>query len=436
MDHALNMPSLSPPIFRLNKDCCEELFDFLSLKDLRTIGQTHKRMQSIAGYSFQQNYSHERIVCKSDGISMNGVKINGFKRFVRSITIIRDDLKAFNLLNSPDSFDSLRQIRLISSVITNEKIACMKKILRNIERIDLHYSSLLNGDFYEKFLKFCPNLKSLIIQPDSEQLFEGEKNWLLRKYPKLEYFGLFTQFFSIKISELKPFLENNRSIKTLVISANYLSKNMRSISKSNINLDTLIIYFTHETVKFENGIFKKLQENRKFKKLSLRVEFLDDRFVKEMISFPSIEKLSTATIHSEINWPQKIDVKELHIKHLSDHHDIDSLVNIFIDVEKITVENAYFNQILAFVRHSPKLTEINVEVIKDAGSDKEMDKIDVNILNNERKKLDGARKIGIYVGETIYLATKWTGDDINQSLVQIKRNTSNLMFREDFHSFY
>lgn len=47
--------------------------------------------------------------------------------------------------------------------------------------------------------------------------------------------------------------------------------------------------------------------------------------------------------------------------------------------------------------------------------------LDVAALNEERKKLEGARKVTIYVIEDIYLRTKWSTHSINLNLVEIRR---------------
>lgn len=83
-----------------------------------------------------------------------------------------------------------------------------------------------------------------------------------------------------------------------------------------------------------------------------------------------------------------------------------------------------FNQILAFIRHSPKVNEIRVQGIFDAESGKEIDKIDLNKMNNERNKLAGVREVvTLYVREKVFLASKWTVNDMKlvKSLTQIKR---------------
>lgn len=47
----------SPDIFKLNINCFEDLFEYLSLQDVIAIGQTCKRLNLVAAYIIQQLYA-------------------------------------------------------------------------------------------------------------------------------------------------------------------------------------------------------------------------------------------------------------------------------------------------------------------------------------------------------------------------------------------
>lgn len=55
-------------ILKLDFDCGDNAFDYLTLEDLVSIGKTCNRMQQLAGYCFQQNFS-SFASCGSDGIT-------------------------------------------------------------------------------------------------------------------------------------------------------------------------------------------------------------------------------------------------------------------------------------------------------------------------------------------------------------------------------
>lgn len=52
-----NQHFFSSSIFKLNRHCLDELFDYLSLRDLHSLAQTCKSMQHMTGEFFTCNYS-------------------------------------------------------------------------------------------------------------------------------------------------------------------------------------------------------------------------------------------------------------------------------------------------------------------------------------------------------------------------------------------
>lgn len=61
-------PQLS--IFKMIADCWYEVFDFLSMEDVHSFGQTCKAFQQIAGEYFQWKYGAVTACC--DGIYIGG----------------------------------------------------------------------------------------------------------------------------------------------------------------------------------------------------------------------------------------------------------------------------------------------------------------------------------------------------------------------------
>lgn len=79
-----------PRIFKLNIDCFDEIFDYLSTEDLLGIGQTCKMMQQVVGEYFKKNYTAASMFGGNDGIyrvfSINGTEraeTAGFNKFIR-----------------------------------------------------------------------------------------------------------------------------------------------------------------------------------------------------------------------------------------------------------------------------------------------------------------------------------------------------------------
>ena len=50
--------SSPPPYLKLIADCWEHIYDYLSMKDIISIGQTCKRMNQMSGYYIRENQPH------------------------------------------------------------------------------------------------------------------------------------------------------------------------------------------------------------------------------------------------------------------------------------------------------------------------------------------------------------------------------------------
>lgn len=49
-------PPTLPAIFKLNAICCDDLFEWLSIAGLHSLGQTCKRLRQLTGLYFQANF--------------------------------------------------------------------------------------------------------------------------------------------------------------------------------------------------------------------------------------------------------------------------------------------------------------------------------------------------------------------------------------------
>ena len=81
-----------PPILKLNAICCDDLFEWLSLEDLHSLGQTCKRMQRLTGIYFQENFE-ENAYYYNQNITYNRIRINAFtKNSEKGFPIHRNEL--------------------------------------------------------------------------------------------------------------------------------------------------------------------------------------------------------------------------------------------------------------------------------------------------------------------------------------------------------
>lgn len=103
------------------------------------------------------------------------------------------------------------------------------------------------------------------------------------------------------------------------------------------------------------------------------------------------------------------------------------------NVRRIIFDSVSIDDILLFIRRCRKLEQIKISQFYYANY-RHKDIIDLTALNNERKKLEGAKKIRIFIEEDIFLLNKWK-QEINLSLIELKREhsweQSNIFYPDD-----
>ena len=151
----------TPPIFNLVDDCCYAMLDWLSLEDLRSFGQTCKWAQQLAADFYKMNHSAKEYAVTSSA------HVSGFDVFdlenAQKI-LIRDELDQYRNVETYSN-QTIKQIFLFDTVLTDDKVNCLKRILHTVERVVM-VRCKISGDFYEKFLKFCTNVKVLCVRPN------------------------------------------------------------------------------------------------------------------------------------------------------------------------------------------------------------------------------------------------------------------------------
>ena len=79
----------------------------------------------------------------------------------------------------------------------------------------------------------------------------------------------------------------------------------------------------------------------------------------------------------------------------------------------MTLDSDDIKSILPFIRHSRKLKTIKIDDLKSGA-------LNIFALNEERKKLENACKISIYVRDNVYVPTKWKSHNFKLELDLIK----------------
>lgn len=147
----------SPPIFNLIDDCYYALFNWMPYKDLRSFGQTCKWAKGLAADYYKMKYSARLCVVKKSNM-LTGDDIFDLEN-AQYISINTRFIGPYRHVNSYCN-NFIKQIHFDRIILSANKINYLKKILRNVEGVTFT-NCIINGDFYESFLKYCSNIKKL-----------------------------------------------------------------------------------------------------------------------------------------------------------------------------------------------------------------------------------------------------------------------------------
>ncbi|XP_055305967.1 uncharacterized protein LOC129570403 [Sitodiplosis mosellana] len=405
-----NMDIKQPPqIFKLNVDCFEKVFDYLSIHDLHSFGQTCKRMQRVAGYFYHQQFSDCFLRYNCGSI--------GFREYTENLEVrARSPADELDLVNVDwDAFKSVKRIYFRNANLDQIKMM-PQEFLSRIEDVIL-WRCEVNGPFFEGVLGRFPNVKSLKILASG---FDDE--WVTRKYPKLEHFTWFTQN-SASAGKLGSFLRQNPTIRSLSTRLHLLLPNETEVME--LELDDLCIrtaLLQHSDCEFLNmlhakGVYKRLHMNTETNKT----------VVNRLSSLKSFVRFVGRDFTETVDLSSLVDLKVLtfNTKDISDCANIANKPALAQSLEHLNEVNFFaagVDDIIPFVHLSPKLKKI--VVILQLGEDYYNKAIDPVAMNRERKKLLTktlyVSKVTIYIPELNYLATRWKTTEIDLKLVEIK----------------
>lgn len=200
-------------------------------------------MQQVAGYYFQQNFSHTfnemRSTEESEEIYSNlSNNITGFKQFINNLSIeclLKKPLKV-------ESFSSLKHLMLHGN-FSSTQLLYVKDILGIVEDLDLVDIQISNR-LYKQMINYCTKLKCLRVECSSFLRREITYNWL-QTNPTVEYLQLDTHDGDIDKNRkyLTSLLEHNPNLRHFKVRAEIFWANRNSLAEANIQLDSLGIAF-------------------------------------------------------------------------------------------------------------------------------------------------------------------------------------------------
>lgn len=417
--------SAPSPYLKLIADCWENIFDYLPLKDIISIGQTCIRMQKMTGYYLREYFPE--ILCTLDGKTAQIMYSDRFHLQTELYQYIGKLCIDGNLdyYLSANTFSSINTLILSSVELSKIQIEYIKHLLTMVENVHLKYCAV-EAEFFEQLINLCPKLKSLHIQ--CCRMSEDALHTLFaQNYASLEYlqYQPLPRKAATQINGLQQFLENHPNLKHFEIDYRFLWANREILNETNVQLNLLTIRFppTNNNILYVYfvDLLKTLYERGFYKTLNLSFDYGDTEVNFESLSnatstLPALEMLNTPT-DSIIDLSRLINLKELEIRSYDSGTLIENIARNLKKLKRLTFYTASIDDILPFIRHSKRLKTINVYNLRH-------NVLDLFTLNEERKKLDDASPISICVLENVYLPTKWKVGNLHLSLVKIIRLNS------------
>lgn len=417
-------------ILKLDIDCFEEVFEYLPFGDLISVSKTCKRLEQVAGYFFQQNFS-DSIFCRDKGIWCWGEKnvhdVTHFGRFIYKILLVFNDSMEW-LFRTRSKFQRLKQMHVHKLHLMN--IVQLKEVsMGKLER--LRMSFCIFGGNLKELIDHCPNLKRLEVIESY-----GKYNWLDRKYAKLEHFSIVPCEINViegLVEGVTRFLEINPNIRIFGVCALLLWRMKNEIIAANIKLDVLAIRMDNFCVResfFEFDLFfnllNNLHERGFYRKLNLYLDSIcSQEQINQLATLNGLTKLHIAKYKKPYAFSSLNKIDELHVEKSDCIADLEILPNNLINLKRITFNRAGIDDIMPFIRRSVELQTITVRSLlkgryfKKASIDNSV--IDLLALNRERQKLPDAQKITLNCFECVYAPTKRAMRGTDFELIRLKR---------------
>lgn len=452
-EHALTVPNEICPIFKLNNDCFVEIFEYLSVRELYAVGQTCKIIYELAGDYFKCNYSSAVKFSGDNGIytefsDNNGAikqrtQTSGFNKFITQISHYYERMAPLYYIQSHTiEFQSINRINFVCVPLNERRIKCIQKLLHQIQQLQVKNCSV-EGDLYETVLKYCDNLECLYIQDADFGRYRSSQHqpkyeWLLQNHPTLVHLELIS-YYSSYLMELNHFLKHNQNVQRFSTTFKFIWHNRLEFLKCNTKLDILEVKLIHWSRHYgdQNGndtddemfasicnLLQQLHKRGFYKRLHLYLQNISQPNIEQLISLNGLEKLCIKTFSEHFNLVHLTNIKELAILDGANAICMAPIAKSFSKLQRLFIRNATFDVLWTFIRYSANLTKIKFLCTHKSHADDQILKL--LTLNKDRSMLPEARKVTIYVPDSIFLATKWAFNNghLKLDLVEMKRSDS------------
>lgn len=434
--------SSAPKIFKLDTDCMDEIFEYLSLVDLAALAQTC--IQKVTGEYFKQNYSSTYLNMESyesEVFEFAGSALLSTPIFNQLVTDIRfeglyADTPLLYIVLHPNEFGAINRFIFNDTEFNDQMYLSLNGIFPKLETIRF-YKGFANLNIYDKLLKRCTNLKCFELYGFGYYKIPDPHSWLRQKYPKLEHFG----FSSVhSIDDLKLFFQNNPNVRNFCTYANDIWDHRLEIKSINVKLDLFKICIKLQNIPFVPffELLNQLYAQKFYKRLHIKVFedimensdsiMIDDSFATSLISLNGLESLCFNVSNAVL----------YRFKDIRSHKFLPDLPN---SKEFIVLRGLYSSAFNIFLRKCVNLQRLHLEyregilpIIQELPNLKvlilhftyhrNVSALNILKLNTERQKVFNAQKVTIYVPNRVYHQTKWTtaNGDTNLQMIELKRS--------------
>lgn len=424
-------------IFKLDVDCFDEIFEYLTMKDILSFGNTCKTAQKLVADYNKQHFSGYCYELEEDGIhfycTATGTRTPAVNQFVIRIGIeIGWFQPLYMMLSELDEFTSLKHITLTEIGYSGDlDYGRTEGMMGGMESIYLRSCS---ATFVNQCMETCDDCERISLRGfNLEDFFDSGTPypWLVWTYPKLKHF----EFISSKESPfdgLNGFLENNENIRTFSTNGQFLWINRHQFLNSSAKLDVLEIRMTRVSRGYPADEFgddetrmpticqliNQLFERGFYQRLHF---YIDSDYVitriDDVASLKGLEKLYIWDFAPSFTLKPLTIVKELII--------LRGIKNI--DLEQLTAEQCArlnhlylrsesFDDMLPFVRKMENLHKLTLLPSKYFD-------IDLVALNKLHEKSGARRKLIVYAPDKVFVDTKRTtpNGNICLSSVELRR---------------
>lgn len=425
-----------PKIYKLDINCFETIFDYLSLEDFAACANTCKLMQKAAGHVLRTKFPFLRVFinefgdCLSDRLGLQ-VNLNMLREYIEPISFVTD-INATISAAQCDQFKSVKYICFSSLKFTSTDTETVKVILEKVNAMELMSCEFDCTGVIGRLLDLSKNLKHFAIR---SSLDYSDTAWMLQQYPKMEHLAILP-LTNERINELATFFELNPNVRNFMVDSDFLWINRQAMKQ--IKLDELFIYLSNDfCYEYSDsklneyfGVLNEWHANGIFKRLHITGE-VKQEIVDKMSAVNGLVGLKSTALDMNTDFTSLVNLKILHIDHFtSEFMDMAPIAERLKNLKEVGFLDADYKSMLPFIQHSPKLKRI---IVKYMEADEHINEL--SAFNRERRKLcelvGNVSKVTIFIPETPYLQIRHKSVSMYLDLVEIRP-----LEQYDMTSFY